>query len=454
MTAPLAESDDRGARLRRLLRGAMGGLVLKAAGVVLAFASQLLLARTLGVAGFGVYATVLAWCTVLALLGGFGMPLASVRFLAIYAERHDWAQYRGFLHDAWRLTVASSLAIAALVLAGFAVVPALQAMLLPMAIGAPMILLLCASGLASGAFLAAQMPLYAEGLGNVSRPVLLILLLVAIMLPGGAIDAELALALTVLAGLLVLVLQGGVLWRVAGARFRGARAHGDRPAWFRSGSAFLVTLGAFALVERLDMIMVGSMLGPAEAGSYAVASRLALLVGVALAPANAMLGPMSAQLIARGDRPGLQHLVSQGVLLSGGVALLLSLGLAVCAPWLLGLFGPGFTGGGDLLMVLAFGQCLIAQFGPAGGLLAMAGHNRLLVAMMLATVVLDLALCLVLIPRLGALGAALATAIALAANGLALSLAASRLIGVNTTSPGSVRQLLRNRALRAKGGVA
>jgi O-antigen/teichoic acid export membrane protein len=418
------------------------GLVLKAAGVVMALAGQVAAARLLGVEAFGIYATVLAATTVCGLLAGAGMPLCSVRFLSVYTERADWAQHRGFLRTALWLTVASSVATMAALLALFAALPGLRGMLGAMVAGALLVPLLSLTALAISILLSRQMPLRAEALGNVSRQALMLAMLGTAMLLGLRVDAVGVVWLTVLASALALSLMAAALLPMLARHWQGPVVTAERGAWLASGGAFLVTTAAYALVERVDTILVSALLSPAEAGPYAASSRLALLVGVALAPVNALLGSMGARFLARGDRAGLQRVMGQGALISSGLGLLLAGGLVVLGPFLLALFGAGFSGGVAALAVLAAGQAAVALAGPAGGLLAMAGHNRHLVAAMLACVAVDIVLCLALIPSIGPAGAAIATAVSLTLNSIALSVMARRLLGVDTTLAAGIMLLL------------
>ncbi len=427
-----------------MLRSSVFGLGLKAVGILAAWGAQVLLARTVGVEAFGIYATVVAWMTVLAVVAGFGMPLAAVRFLSIYRERADWAQFRGFLREAVRLTVASWLGVAGVVLAVFAVVPALSPLWLPMAAGMPMVLLLGLSSLAFSVFLADQMPLRAELLSGGVRSVLLGVVVAGLAGLGvfaqlGDVQAAaLAMGATVLAIAIGLGLQCVWLAPVLAGRMRGPAVRGERAEWMASGLSAMVSVGAFALIERLDTILLSALASPAEAGPYSVVARLALMVSVALAPVAAVVGPRGAQFLARGDRAGLQRLMSQGALLTTGLGLSFALGLLVVSPLLLGLFGAEFVLGRSLLAVLLAGQVALALAGVAGGVLAMAGQNRILMAAMGATVVLDMVLCLVLIPRFGMYGAGMATSLALTANAALLVLAAARTVRVDTTIVGGL----------------
>ncbi len=446
MTSPSVDGTEAAqgaARGKRLMWVSLAGIVLKGIGVLLAFISQMVLARLLGVEDYGIYVTVVACATVLSLLGGFGMPLASVRFLATYAEQRDWAQYRGFLATAGGLTVVSSIVIGAALLAVFALMPALRPMLPAMTMGMPLIFLLSASGLATGTYLAAQRPLHAEAFGNVSRPVLVIALVGAAALWGGTVGGETALLLTVAAGILVLALQSAGIWATTAVRWHGPRETDEWRPWLASGLAFVMSTAAYSMMERVDTILLSTLVSPAAAAPYNVASRLALLVGVALAPVGALLGPMGAQLLTRGDRHGLQRVLGQGVLLSTVLGIGLAGGLLLFSPFLLGLFGKEFHAGQDVLLVLVIAQVVLAMVGPAGYILAVAGHNRLLVTVSITTALLDLALCAVLIPSYGPLGAGLATASSISLNGLVLAAVTWWKVRVDTTLVGGVGLLFR-----------
>jgi O-antigen/teichoic acid export membrane protein len=96
-------------------------------------------------------------------------------------------------------------------------------------------------------------------------------------------------------------------------------------------------------------------------------------------------------------------------------AAILALGLP-----LLSLFGPGFTSGYGVMFVLAVGMLARAAVGPAERLLNMLGERRQCATVYACAFAVNLALCIVLIPRLGIEGAAMATSTALVVESLML----------------------------------
>ena len=104
----------------------------------------------------------------------------------------------------------------------------------------------------------------------------------------------------------------------------------------------------------------------------------------------------------------------------------------VLAPhWILGLAGPDFEAGAGALVILTFGQFVIVATGPSGFLLSMTGRQSILRNVNVLGALLNLILNAVLIPLLGVIGAATATATSLALINLALVLEAKRQVRVN-----------------------
>jgi O-antigen/teichoic acid export membrane protein len=80
----------------------------------------------------------------------------------------------------------------------------------------------------------------------------------------------------------------------------------------------------------------------------------------------------------------------------------------------LSLFGSGFSGSAMVLSILAVGQFVNVITGSVGYLLTMSGHERLQRNNFAVCAAISVLLNIVLVPRLGAIGAAIATSTTLA----------------------------------------
>lgn len=177
----------------------------------------------------------------------------------------------------------------------------------------------------------------------------------------------------------------------------------------------------------VDVIVLGALASPAELGLYFAATRIQQISAfVQYAVSAAALRHYSAAR-AVGDRARLMALVRRQGRLTAGATTLVGLGLLAASPLLLALFGAETSQGMPLLAVLVAGGIAASLFGPGSDLLTMLGGERICAAITGAGMCAAVLLCLVLVPVLGPLGAALGMALAQTGRAAALSQAARRL---------------------------
>ena len=93
------------------------------------------------------------------------------------------------------------------------------------------------------------------------------------------------------------------------------------------------------------------------------------------------------------------------------------------------MFGKDFVGGYPLMFIIAVGLLARAAVGPAERLLNMLGERRRCAHVYAGSFLLNVALCFVLIPHFGAIGAAIASASALVFESVWLFLVAKFRLG-------------------------
>lgn len=183
--------------------------------------------------------------------------------------------------------------------------------------------------------------------------------------------------------------------------------------------------GVLGLVNlRLDFLVLGAIAGPAAVGIYAVASKLAELLRLpALAltwvayPKIARLGPQA--VVARVRRLGPQ-LLATGL---GGAVLL----AAVAVPTLPWVYGREFSSARWPALIIVAGLVVEPWAGLATGYLLGTGRPGLNSWLQGVGVIATLVLDVVLIPRFGVVGAAVASAVAYLLTDAALVVALHRL---------------------------
>ena len=84
--------------------------------------------------------------------------------------------------------------------------------------------------------------------------------------------------------------------------------------------------------------------------------------------------------------------------------------LVIFGKWILALFGETFVEGYPAMVIVAFGLLARAAAGPAQNLLMIAGRQNQAAMVLASAVLINLALCGLLVPGMGMVGAALAAA--------------------------------------------
>ncbi|MAO82157.1 MAG: hypothetical protein CMH82_16140 [Nocardioides sp.] len=209
-----------------------------------------------------------------------------------------------------------------------------------------------------------------------------------------------------------------------------ARDHGRATFW-------LMVVGVSnAALTQLDVVALALIGSAADAGLYSAASRLAISMNIALVAVNFALAPAAARLFGRQDIEGLQRAVTRAARLATLFAGGLALAMALAAPLLLSIFGPEFSDAATPLRILAIGYLVSAFCGPVGTVLNMTSAQRSSGVVMLVAVAVDILLLILLIPPLGATGAAISTASSMVIWNVSMAVVARRRLGVDATAIG------------------
>jgi O-antigen/teichoic acid export membrane protein len=168
---------------------------------------------------------------------------------------------------------------------------------------------------------------------------------------------------------------------------------------------------------RIDEVMLRYLASPAEVGIYAAAVKLSELWY--FLPSALAASVLPALLRAR-ERDAAAYAARQQQYydLSVGLAYLLSVPVALVAPWLVRLiYGPAFTASGPILAVHIWASVFVFLGVARGQWLVNEGLQKFYLAATLAGAAANILLNLVLIPHWGGLGAAWATVVSYALSG-------------------------------------
>jgi O-antigen/teichoic acid export membrane protein len=410
--------------------------VIRFAAVGLEFLCLLALARILDAASYGTYAIAMTLVAIFAVPAALGFDRLVVRELAACQALADWEHAHGMLRRSAQLVLAAATAAAvATWIAG-------RLILQPTGEDASRALLL-ASLLVPLVALARLRQAALQGFGHVAaglapelivQPAIVILLVAAVAATASvARDAALALGLQVIAAVSALLMGAWLLRRRIPSRLRDAAPRYRMRAWWRAGIAFMSLVMMTTILTQVDTILVGRLLGEAQAGKYKVASQLAMLVGLPLTAISVAMAPVIAGLYAAGRRNELRaKSIAAARVISGGafaIALLIVLG----GRWILSGFGPEFAHAYLPALVLSAAYLFHSAMATSGYLLIMSEHEKLVMAVFAAGAAMNVVAGLALIPRFGMLGAALSSSASLCLVSLSCALLARRMLGINGT---------------------
>ena len=389
-------------------------LLLQVLGIGIAYLMQVLFARWLGVAQYGIYEYVISIGTLLGFLAALGLPNCLLRFIPKYTVGEDWGKLRGIVWGSWRYVFFSSVTIAVI---GIALIVAwdwysstdlaLASFLLGM-VTIPLLALVRHQREMSRGI--KQMTL-AYLPSTIAFPILAI--------AGGFyyrqnLSSPRAITIVILSLAIVLLSQLWIFNRQLPKPCFTSQPVYLRKEWFAMALPLLFNDSAFVLLSQTDTLTIGAILGTDRVGIYSAAFKTAAGVSFVLMGINAIAAPMFATLHTQADDQGLQKLTSTVARWLFYPTLIFAILLIASGDRVLSLFGTEFVAARWSMTILVLGQLVNVGAGSVGYLMQMTGHHRQSAWVMGCSAIINLILNLILIPLYGILGAAIATATTMA----------------------------------------
>ena len=359
---------------RHLLRTTLIAGLLKLAGIFLAFVFLLVAARASTDAEYGVFAAAFSLATILGFAFTGGQHLAVLRFWPALDE----AQGRGAADAALRWSLrrtalacglgGGALALICLAAAGLER-PAPDIMQAPLALGA-MTVAFALSEVAQAALRARGSVVLALSGREIGWRVLAIAGILGLGTLTGATLLWLAAATLAVVSTAQLA---GLVWTLAPDR---ALPPEDRQSMARTSGWLWAGATAGPLGSHCGTVVVALTLGPAAAGAYFAADRIAKLLSIALIAVNQAMAPVLSREFHAGRIEAVGRLMTLGAVMAGGIAICGGLVLAAAGPFALGLFSDSYRAAFPALAFLILGQVVNTLCGPNAMLLNMAGLEK------------------------------------------------------------------------------
>lgn len=178
--------------------------------------------------------------------------------------------------------------------------------------------------------------------------------------------------------------------------------------------------GTFQIVVLwLDILLVGALVSGYWAGVYAAVSKLAMVGTFALEGTRLAIAPQLSALLARRERlraADLYQSATRWLMLASWPVYVI---FAIFPVVVLGIFGARYTAGATALVVLSLAMLISLGTGNVTVVLLMGGKSSWNLVNALAALVVNVGLNLMLLPRIGIVGAAIAWAASIAVDNVA-----------------------------------
>lgn len=415
------------------MRGSSTAFLLKATGLFFSYLFNLYMARVYGASVVGLLAFAVTVASIFALLGQMGTQTSTIRLVSGHKARGSDAAVR----EVYR-RILSMVMPAAIVIGG--------AMLLFGIYAAPH--LFNERGLTSAILvLSATIPFLVLGSVNASTlrglkrifpsyffqgvltPLLNLILLIGLTILW-AKNNFLPIAAHTISVILAALVSSFILWRTLTAMEKGIASQVEsRRQILAISLPMMLSASLLLIMSWVDIIMLGVMKDTAAVGYYRIAQRLSMLTSLSLLAVNGIVAPKISELYVQNKFGQLRQTVRYAARLIFWTSLPVLLLLIIFAEPILRIFGADFIVAAGALVVLSLGQLVNSSCGSVGLLLDMTKHQNVFRNILGVAAVVNLVLNLVLIPKYGILGAAIATAVSMSLWNLIASGVVFRLFG-------------------------
>jgi O-antigen/teichoic acid export membrane protein len=411
---------------RRQIRGSTLLVSGRVVAMVFNFAVQVLIVRYLTQTDYGAFAYALSIVHVAQTVVTFGLDRAVTRFIPIYEERGDYPRLFGTLAMVAATFISLGLGAVLLVFGvqGWLVGTLIQD---PQAVSLIVILILLAPIQALDDLLIGLFAVFANAKAIFLRRYVLgpgLRLLVVVLLVLTQQQVTFLAAGYVLSGVLILLLYGGLLWRFM--RRRGLMDKFDRhEVRVPAGEVLSFTIPLLtsdllaAVMSTTDAILLGFFHSAAEVGALRVVLPVALLNQAVFSSFSLLYTPLAARLFARQDQAAINDLYWRTAIWIAVFSFpIFLLTFSLAEPVTVFLFEERYRDSAVYLVLLSGAMYFNAALGFNGLTLKVMGKLRYVVTLNIAAAIVNVGLNLLLIPGLGALGAAIATAMTLVAHNI------------------------------------
>jgi O-antigen/teichoic acid export membrane protein len=438
---PILTSKGSDSNLKnRLIKGAAGSLGLKVSSAALAFVMSVIFARFLGKIGLGTYSYAMTWANLLSIPAALGLDQLMIREIAIYRSKANYGLMGGILRWANMVVLSSSVTftIIAIVAAWNMKGGSDPTVVWAIALSLVTVPIISLRNLRLGAMKGLHKIILGEMPESLFAPIIIIGLAVpAYFLWNDRFNVFWVLGIKIIASIITFII--GTRWLLQSLPKEANQAVPEYKVkkWVADALPFMFLGTSQLLNSRIDILMLGSMVGVESVGIYTVILGVTKLTVFVHQASNSVLGPAIATLYAEGKIKQLEKMVRQSMLGVFLVSLIIGGIMMLFGNQILMIFGREFLPGRTAMNILIIGSIFTSFTGAVGLLLNMTGHQNDTAIAVGVSAILNVILNYILIPKWGINGAATATTTSLILINIVKAISVKKKLGISLYSFGS-----------------
>lgn len=414
---PISTTSPHTSERTTVLAAKGGGITF--AGKLFTYACRLvmtvILVRAVGQEQYGLYNLAISALTIAAVLSGFGLDAALVRYIAVFARRRDDAGVWGTLQIGLGVTAVLGVSFG-VGLYTFAqpiaerlsfkdpeLIPSLASLLRLVSVIVPFLALNIIIAAATQGFKKMQ---YAAVARDIVQPFIRVVLMTALLLVG--LNVAGALVIYGIAVVITSIMLLRSLHRLFSLRRAWRTGRRETKELMRFSVPVFLTDLMTTFRENVQSLLLGALNSVASVGLYAVANQVNLIGHMFHTSIMTSARPIISELYDQGARQQMGRIYQTTTKWSLAANLPLFLILVLFPAQILSIFNREFADGSVALVLLACANMADVSTGMCGAMLDMTGHTKLKLLNAVLRFVLSIVLSLLLIPQWGVLGAAIA----------------------------------------------
>jgi O-antigen/teichoic acid export membrane protein len=411
----IVEAETSDGLTREIAKGGGITFIGQVIGKGIGFLFQILLARVLGASTYGVYALGHNVLGITHTFSLFGLYNGVVRFGSMYRSEGNRSRLKGTCIAALTISLTSGIVISTLLFLLAPTIatrvfnePNLTVVLRIFAFSLPFYTLMTVAAYSARAFRRLE---YDVGVQYVFHPLANLIVVAAAFLFG------LRLMGVVYGFLISSALGAGLgiyfLWRIFPDLISDLKPDYElKMLFYYSLTVLLVGLSQL-LLSRTDRIILGIFNLAKDVGIYNAAMIAAVQATLFLGAFNTIFSPIIADLHHQGRMDQLGNLFKTTTKWIFSLTLPIFLVFVLFSKQIMNLFGPGFSGGWLVLVILTLAQLLNVSAGSVGFILTMTGHQKIELINSVVLGGLNVLLNIWLVQRYGIFGVAIGTGLSL-----------------------------------------